>query len=1390
VNEVDLLVLAPKGFFLIEIKSHPGTVEGDAGTWDWHHEGRVRAVDNPLLLANKKAKKLATLLRRQSALQKDRSPYLDALVFLSHEKAVCRLPDYVSARVHLRDRPGRDGKPGHPGILAALTGTGPEQSPRPRIDRRMAKAISRAMDQAGIRPSQRMRQVGDWRLEELLLEGPAYQDWSARHAALDGEQARIRIYGVPPGAPASERKTIERAAQREYQILRGITHDGILQAKGYTQHALGPALVFEYRPGSQRLDHFLRETGARLSVDQRLGLLRQIAETLQYAHEKRLVHRSLAPQSILVIDPDTLFPRIQIYNWQTAARVSGGGLTTSAGISATSHLEDIVEEAAWVYLAPESLTERSGAGEPRDVFSLGALAYHLFSGQPPATNLAELHEKLREGKGLQISAVLDGAGAKLQELIQFATHPEVTNRLDTVADFLTLLDDFEEELTTPTEPGAPEDPAAARPGDRLDSGIQVKKRLGKGSTAVAFLVERSGREQVLKVALSPEQNERLEAEADALRRLRHQFIVELHDVVRIGDRVGLLLAKAGDQTLAQRLREEGRLQLELLERFGEDLLTAVDWLEQQGVPHRDLKPENLGVAELGRDGQLHLVLFDFSLARTPAENLHAGTRHYLDPFLSLRKPPRWDTHAERFAAAVTLYQMATGTLPQWGDGQSEPVVLDCEATIDADSFEPALREEMTRFFEKALRRHYQQRFDNAQEMLRAWRQLFLAAARPETATDHSDATAAVTSLEAATPQTPLAALGLSARALSAMERVGVRSAEELVRFPLIQVNRMRGVGSRTRRELTDVGKRLAARFPELARAPRAVPEASPPGPAPEPGDVRASVDELVRALLPAARGDAGRSDARILAAYLGLGDAEEPESAAPAPSDTDSDHAAAPWPSQSDVARRLGLTPGPVSQALARARRRWAKLPAITQLRHDLTAMLDAHAGVASARELAEALLARRGSVESEPRRSQLAAAALRAAVETERDMASSRWIVRRPHAGAAVLLARDDVDDQGAPRIDGQRLADWAERLGRRADALAATDPLPSPARVLEALQAEALPPGAEAPPPSRLLQLAAAASERAALSSRLELYPRGMEARRALRLALGALAGARQLGVAEIRTRVAGRYPEAELLPERPALDALLADAGSELIWDPRENKYRAPWREFTTVVSGTTGPRTAGGTPALEPDELTAREFDARLQRTREDGAFLALLASPSWLLDTERALAARFGLDVRSFDELLIRHMKEACLASKPPIDWQVVLRADAGPQQGGDWTRLQQLVHFRALPRVRAELDEAARPVLLTRLGLLARYDQMAFLDALRDASGRPGAPPAVWLLLPGDLQSSGPMIDGKPVPVFTSAQWARVPEAWLAAHRVAAPRPRAAAPGSPPGSAP
>jgi hypothetical protein len=79
---VDLLVLTPASLILIEIKSRPGAVKGDTNSWTWTMNGRQVTTDNPLPLANRKAKRLASVLRRQQALG-GRAPWVEPLIFLS-----------------------------------------------------------------------------------------------------------------------------------------------------------------------------------------------------------------------------------------------------------------------------------------------------------------------------------------------------------------------------------------------------------------------------------------------------------------------------------------------------------------------------------------------------------------------------------------------------------------------------------------------------------------------------------------------------------------------------------------------------------------------------------------------------------------------------------------------------------------------------------------------------------------------------------------------------------------------------------------------------------------------------------------------------------------------------------------------------------------------------------------------------------------------------------------------------------------------------------------------------------------------------------------------------------------------------------------------------------
>ena len=668
------------------------------------------------------------------------------------------------------------------------------------------------MIDAGVRQSNKHRRVGEYQLGGIIGEGENFQDWEGQHVSIESVRRRIRIYTFASAATEQARKTLVRHAAREFQILEGIDHPGILKVRDYKETELGPALIFDHDAKAIRLDFLLREQGKNLNVNQRLHIVRQLAETLKYAHQKKLYHRALCPQSILVKDPGAASPLLQVMNWQTGAREATTG-GTSVRTVGTLHVDEYVEDLGRVYLAPENTWGDLAHGPHLDVFSLGAIAYHAFSGQPPADSTIELHDKLRAGPGLRISNVMDGAGKSLQDLIQFSTIPDVSVRFSSVDDFLRALDEVEDELTAP-DPEKTVDPSEATAGERIEGGFTVVRRLGKGSSSDVLLVNADGgnEELVLKVASETAHNDRLVAEGEVLARLRHPNVVEYRKTLSIAGRTALLMSKAGDRTLAQRLRDEARLSLDLLRRFGEELIQTTDYLEQQGVAHRDIKPENIGMSQVGTKGKLQLVLFDFSLSRASPDNITAGTHPYLDPFLSLRRPPRWDLYAERFALAITLYEMVSGDLPRWGDGKTAPAMLDFEATLDIERFDPHLRDGLTAFFEKGLRRDYKERFDNAEEMLRAWRRVF---EEGQSSGEEREGFEAIAQL--ATAATSIAELGYGVEAQNVLEGMGIHNARELLAVDRVRFRYLKGVGDKVRKEIRLKAKHLAQLRPDLTQ---------------------------------------------------------------------------------------------------------------------------------------------------------------------------------------------------------------------------------------------------------------------------------------------------------------------------------------------------------------------------------------------------------------------------------------------------------------------------------------------------------------------------------------------------------------------------------------------
>ncbi len=1352
INEIDLLVASPWGLFLVEIKSRPGKLTGDNSVWTWTTpDGRRCTVDNPLILANRKSKRLKSALAQQPSVRKVKMPFIQPLVFCSANDLEIRLPEDARSLLALRDDLG----PSVPGIRAALFRRecpGLQKLPERLVDGPTLRAFAQAMADAGLR--RKKRKVSDFILDDLRYESPAglYQDWLAHHSVDEATRRLVRVYLLDSRRPEHERSVIKEMALREYRVLERLNHANILKALVPGESELGPAIIFGFDPTAQRLDHFLAENASNLDVGQRLELLRQIADAVRYAHDKKVLHRSLSPQSIFVLRDKEGRPRVQIYNWQTATKLADGSFSGLTHLTLTQHGFELVDDPARAYLAPEGFASDEEPREEVDVFSLGALAYLIFGGQPPARDAGELIEKLRDSatRSLDLRQIIDAVPDSIATLVKKSARSAPAERCS-VEDFIEGLDSVLEELTRPEHEVA--DPRDASKGDILSNGYQVERQLGRGASSIALLVTRGQERRVLKVAREPSFNQRLREEFAILKKLSFPNIVVAHDPFEFSAVFGFTLELAGEQTLARSLKEDGIPDLEFLQRYGEELLKTVEFLDEQGVFHRDIKPENIGIMEGGAKGRKRLRLFDFSLAAAPPAELRVGTQEYLDPFLEQRKARRYDLSAELYAAAITLHEMATGARPSWSSGH--PLATTDEISIRTELFDPNLRDKFAGFFTRALRRDYQKRFDNAREMLRAWSGLFETVDLPsfhDTPGHYGDANEVAPAhlLDSATPLTQLTFLGLSTRLMNFLERQGIATVTDLLRYRYGRFEKFRGVGRKTQRELLAVHAQLRQKFPEIEGEQTSGTAASlPPSTVAGPETIEAAAQH---ALL-VKKGKAGETESEVLYPYLGW---------SPASGEDPLD-----WPGQSDLAIRAKVSRQRVGQLVVAARQRWAQSGILSSLRETILEILNSKGGVTGHRELVAQVIAARGAAAEEPERTMLGSAAVRAALDAESLAELPRF-----------------TDYRSADRIlvtVHPALKCYAFQLGRIADRLADEDPLPAPTQVAEQLRSIQFPenvPDLLPPNDLRLRQLAVLTSTSADLSSRGEIYPIGLDAQRTLLLSRNALFG-EELTPEEIGRRIKARFPRCETLPPRPALDSLLIPAGLE--WDPLAAGGAGAYRTHKADSSSLTyslGSRlhtrnTLLHSVATDPDLAEAESIEDRLRLSRKKGGYLVLTVHPAHLDRAREEIESRFEVDSCDLDALLLDALRTE--ADRIKAKWEIVLAADATEAGSADWRRLQSLVD-KAMPSIEAKLRTGKRTKLLLYPGLFARYGRMGTISTLVADIGRSDGPWGIWVLAPEHGANPLPMIAGQPIPIINAAHHTRLSEHWLRnAHRSSTP---------------
>ncbi|XP_036102879.1 MAP/microtubule affinity-regulating kinase 3 isoform X4 [Molossus molossus] len=256
--------------------------------------------------------------------------------------------------------------------------------------------------------------IGNYRLLKTIGKGNFAKVKLARHI-LTGRESHMTMKGTQMNARKQERNQRNQRAKRaprakknensfvlvaikiidktqlnptslqklfrEVRIMKILNHPNIVKLFEVIETDKTLYLIMEYASGGEVFDYLVAH--GRMKEKEARAKFRQIVSAVQYCHQKRIVHRDLKAENLL-LDADMNI-KIADFGFSNEFTV-GSKLDTFCGSPP--------------YAAPELFQGKKYDGPEVDVWSLGVILYTLVSGSLPfdGQNLKELRERVLRGK--------------------------------------------------------------------------------------------------------------------------------------------------------------------------------------------------------------------------------------------------------------------------------------------------------------------------------------------------------------------------------------------------------------------------------------------------------------------------------------------------------------------------------------------------------------------------------------------------------------------------------------------------------------------------------------------------------------------------------------------------------------------------------------------------------------------------------------------------------------------------------------------------------------------------------------------------------------------------------------------------------------------------------
>jgi serine/threonine protein kinase len=203
--------------------------------------------------------------------------------------------------------------------------------------------------------------IGSYKIDSPIGQGGMATVFRAHHEKLDRFVAIKLMH-----ESFLQDEDFRARFQREARIVAKLEHVNIVPIYDYNEHDGIPYLVMKYVDGMTLKRRAIKNG---LTLEETRDYLSKVAEALDYAHSKGILHRDMKPSNILIDSRDHVY-------------ITDFGLARIAEMGASTISTDMMLGTPF-YISPEQAQGKKDLDSRTDIYSLGVILYEFITGRVP-----------------------------------------------------------------------------------------------------------------------------------------------------------------------------------------------------------------------------------------------------------------------------------------------------------------------------------------------------------------------------------------------------------------------------------------------------------------------------------------------------------------------------------------------------------------------------------------------------------------------------------------------------------------------------------------------------------------------------------------------------------------------------------------------------------------------------------------------------------------------------------------------------------------------------------------------------------------------------------------------------------------------------------------------